>query len=77
MATATAIQSVAVNGSVFVFKMPIGSVNCFGRPFFRGYAEFLAGPFAEIEQLAAFAAEGAIRIVFVFDFFFTSGTFHG
>src|SRR2546425_7015471 len=77
VATTIAIQSVARNGSLFVFRMSIGSVNFLWRAFVGRNAKLPARPFAEIDQFATLAAERAVRIAGLFDFFFASWAFHG
>src|SRR5215472_2485015 len=62
--------------SVLVFTISIRAVDFFRRLFFRGNAEFAAGPFAEIDQLAAFTAKRTVRIAREFGFFFAGRTFH-
>src|SRR2546426_11314922 len=76
VAIAIAIQSVALNGSLFVFTIPIRLVDFFRRSFLGGQAKFFAGPFAEIDQLTTFAAKRAVWIVFILDFFFAGRAFH-
>src|ERR1051325_11654944 len=75
--TPPAVAMAIASQSVFVFTMSIGAVDFFRRPFFRVEAEFLAGPFAEIDQFATLAAKWAVWIVLEFDFLFTSWAFHG
>jgi hypothetical protein len=62
--------------SVLVFTISIRAVDFFGRLFFRGNAEFASGPFAEVDQLAAFTAKRTVRIAGEFRFFFAGRTFH-
>src|ERR1051326_8805112 len=76
VAMTIAIHSVAPAGSLFVFTIPIGSVNFFSMPFFGGNAVFSAGPFAEVDQLTSLTAKRAIRIDRVFNFFSASWTLH-
>jgi len=46
------------------------------RLFFRGDAEAASGPFAEINQLAAFTAKRTVRIAREFGCFFAGRTLH-
>src|SRR5262249_34102065 len=77
VAITIAIQSAARIGSLFVFTLPIGSVNFFRRTFFCRHTISLTGPFAQVDQFTAFTAEWTIRIACVFDFFFARWALHG
>src|SRR5215469_3661339 len=71
-----AVAMTIATQSVLVFTISIGMVDFFRRPFFRGKSIFAAGPFTEVDQLAAFTAERTVRVGGVFGFFFAGGTFH-
>jgi len=51
-------------------------MDLFGRPFICGDAKFLTGPFAQVEQLAAFTAKRPIWIAGIFGFLLASRTLH-
>ena len=62
--------------SVLFFTISIRAVNFFRRFFFCGKAKFATGPFAEVDELAAFTAKWTERIAGVFGFFCAGRTLH-
>jgi hypothetical protein len=51
-------------------------VDFFRELFLARDPELAAGPFTEVDQLASLAAERAVKIAGVLDFFFAGRTFH-
>src|SRR6185295_14692377 len=72
-----AVAMAIASQSLFVFEIAIRSVDFFRRPFVRWNPKLTAGPLAQIDEFAAFAAEGPIRIAGELGFFVASWTFHG